>query len=126
MARRDESTRSLPPSKRERWTESRARAVLDTWQRSGQTLAGFARQRGLEPQRLTWWRTRLSRTSSGGTPSPPVSLIPVTVRPAPAIALGVPVAITSRGGARIEVRDVGAVTAAWVAALIVALDEAGS
>jgi hypothetical protein len=99
--------------------------VLEACDRSGLTLSAFARQRGVGPQRLAWWRKRLSEPSRV-TSSPPVSLVPVTVRPAPAIALGVPVAITSRGGARIEVRDVGAVTAAWVAALIVALDEAGS
>lgn len=125
MAKHDEAARAFTTSTRERWTEARARAVLEAWDRSGLTLSAFARQRGVGPQRLAWWRKRLSERSRV-TNSPPVSLVPVTVRPAPAIALGVPVAITSRGGARIEVRDVGAVTAAWVAALIVALDEAGS
>ncbi|HEU4411696.1 MAG TPA: hypothetical protein VFS43_41015 [Polyangiaceae bacterium] len=124
MARRDEAARAFPTSKRERWTEARARAVLDAWERSGLTLAAFARQRGLGPQRLAWWRKRLAETSHGTSPSP-VSLVPVTLRPAPAIALGAPVAITARDGVRIEVRDVGAVTAAWVAALLVALDGAG-
>jgi hypothetical protein len=99
--------------------------VLDACDRSGLTLAAFARQRGLGPQRLTWWRKRLAETSSCETNSPPVSLVPVTLRPAPAIALGTPVAITSRSGVCIEVRDVGAVTAPWGAALLLALDGAG-
>lgn len=125
MARQDERLGSITTSKRERWTEARARAVLDAWGRSGLTLSAFARQRGVGPQRLAWWRKRLSERSHV-TSSSPVSLVPVTLRPAPPIALGVPVAITSRGGARIEVRDPGAVTAAWVAALLVALDGADS
>ena len=125
MARRDEAARELTTSKKERWTEARARAMLEAWDRSGLTLSAFARQRGVEPQRLAWWRKRLSERSRL-TSGSPVSLVPVTLRPAPPIALGVSVAITSRGGARIEVREVGAVTAAWVAALLVALDEAGS
>lgn len=124
MARRDVAARAVTTSKRERWTEARARVVLEAWDRSGLTLAAFARQRGVGPQRLTWWRKRLAETTRG-TNASPVSLVPVTLRPAPTIALGAPVAITSRAGVRIEVRDVGAVTAAWVAALLVALDGAG-
>jgi hypothetical protein len=95
MARHDEAAIAFPTSKRERWTEARARAVLDACDRSGLTLSAFARQRGTGPQRLAWWRKRLAETSRGTSPSP-VSLVPVTLRLAPAIALGVPVVPNAR------------------------------
>jgi hypothetical protein len=34
------------------WTEIEARGVLEAWKKSGQSLEGYARSRGLVPQRL--------------------------------------------------------------------------
>lgn len=41
------------------WIEEDAREVLDEWRRSGDSLAGFARKKGLIPERLSWWKKRL-------------------------------------------------------------------
>lgn len=39
-----------------RWSEVEARGVLEAWRRSGLSLEGFAKQRGLVSQRLRWWK----------------------------------------------------------------------
>ena len=41
------------------WQEAEARAVIETWQQSGETLAAFARRRGLNRRRLVRWVSRL-------------------------------------------------------------------
>ncbi len=44
------------------WHEAEARTVIETWRQSGETLAAFARRRGLNRRRLVRWVSRL-RTS---------------------------------------------------------------
>lgn len=44
-----------------RWTDSQAKRVLDEADRSGQSDRAFGRQRGVDPQRLSYWRQRLDR-----------------------------------------------------------------
>lgn len=57
---------------RRRWDEPVARAVLADWEASGLTLAAFARQRGLDVQRLQRWRSRLAGPPRhAGPPRPP-------------------------------------------------------
>ncbi len=46
----------------ERWTRADAEAALRVWQGSGLPLATFAKQHGIVPQRLHWWRRRLGWT----------------------------------------------------------------
>lgn len=46
-------------SGRARWRESDARVVLRKFERSGLTLAAFAKREGLNRQRLHLWRRRL-------------------------------------------------------------------
>ena len=41
-------------------TEGDARALLDEQARSGMTLQAFAIARGLEPQRLSWWKSKFA------------------------------------------------------------------
>jgi len=41
------------------WHEAEARAVIETWRQSGETLAGFARRRSLNRRRLVRWVSRL-------------------------------------------------------------------
>jgi len=45
--------------KKERWRETEAQAVVDAWERSGKSLSGFAREHGLDRNRLSRWRCRL-------------------------------------------------------------------
>lgn len=57
----------LTPAAR-RWS-----AVIDEQEASGESIRAFARARGLNPSTLSWWRSRLGRTS--GRPAPFVELV---------------------------------------------------
>lgn len=45
-----------------RWTAAVARSVLEDQGRSGLSVSAFARERGLDPQRLYSWRRQLTAT----------------------------------------------------------------
>lgn len=97
------------------WTAKEARAVLEAWEKSGESGAAFARSIGVVAQRLFWWRRRLGH----GAPSGRTTFVPVvattTAQPGherPALV------VTTARGARIEVHEVDAATAAWVAAVL--------
>jgi transposase-like protein len=45
-----------------RWTEVEAQQVLAEQVRSGLSDRAFARKKGLDPQRLWWWRKRLEQS----------------------------------------------------------------
>lgn len=40
------------------WTEIEARGVIAAWQKSGMSILDFARDRGIVPQRIYWWRKK--------------------------------------------------------------------
>lgn len=67
-----------------RWQEEQRRSVLSDLERSGQSVAAFARERGLSPWTLYKWR----RDSAGGATrliaAPEPDFVQVTVRPAEA------------------------------------------
>jgi hypothetical protein len=63
--------------RRSPWTEDEARAALDAWRSSGQSLAGFARRHQLGDERLRWWQRRLAETDQRHGDE--VALVPVTV-----------------------------------------------
>jgi hypothetical protein len=88
-----------------KWTEREARAVLSAWEASGESGAAFGRRFGIVPQRLWWWRSRLSSTTSG--------FVPVEVTRTEAA-----IVVTSERGLRIEVAMADAASAEWVATLI--------
>ena len=41
------------------WTEVEARGVIAAWRKSGMSTNDFARERGIVPQRIYWWRKKL-------------------------------------------------------------------
>jgi transposase len=41
------------------WTEEQARRALEELAASGESVAGFARRKGITPQRIAYWRKRL-------------------------------------------------------------------
>jgi hypothetical protein len=43
-----------------KWTEREAREVLAAWEATGESGPAFGRRFGIVPQRLWWWRSRLS------------------------------------------------------------------
>jgi hypothetical protein len=109
------------------WNEAEAQQVLDAWDASGESGAGFARRLGIDPQRLHWWRRRLGRRTeksrSMATTSP--AFIPVVIGAGDRAAEGVAVLVVDAdGGVRIEVRQVDSGTASWVAVLLTAMREA--
>ena len=81
-----------------KWSEVEARGILEAWHRSGATMESFAKQRGIVPQRLRWWRYRLKQMADKGAPP---ALMPVQLKaPAPR---GEPVTVLLRTGHMLKV-----------------------
>jgi len=72
--------------KRATWRE-----LAGQWKRSGQNVAAFCRQRGLNPSGLYAWRRRTELTAkatpSGSADFVPVTIVPSTVAPAPVLEI---------------------------------------
>lgn len=100
------------------WTEDEARRILESWQRSGDTLAAFARKLGVGASRLYYWKKRLG--SPTPTERPALSLIPATVvttSTEPMIAIRLP------GGIELDVANA---SPNWVAAMVAELARSAS
>ncbi len=82
------------------WTEVEARGVLEAWRRSGLPMDRYARQRGIVPQRLHWWKQKLA----GAEKSRAIvaALLPVRVTPE-ASRRGEPVTVLLRTGHMVKV-----------------------
>ncbi|WP_420814256.1 IS66 family insertion sequence element accessory protein TnpA [Labilithrix luteola] len=65
---------------RGQWSEVEARGVLDAWRRTGLSLQRYARQRGIVPQRLHWWKRKLSAVETANAAEPEPVLLPVRVK----------------------------------------------
>lgn len=93
--------------------------MLEAWKKSGQSLEGYARSRGLVPQRLHWWKTKL-RFGSATDKSRAVALLPVRVtEPDTGARRGEPVTVLLRSGHMIKVgRDFDESTFTRVVALL--------
>jgi transposase-like protein len=66
----------------ERWTSSVAQRILAEQERSGLSVAAFARTRGLHGNRLRWWRKQLGK-GLGDVPA----VLPVRVVEAEKVAV---------------------------------------
>jgi transposase-like protein len=62
------------------WSASKAKRVLAAAERSGLSLEAFAREQGVTPQRLYWWRKRLREQREAATENKTTALVPT--RPA--------------------------------------------
>lgn len=69
-------------ARRTRWTRERARQVIDDLERSGLTLAEFARTRDLHPKRIGVWRRRFDEEVAMEAPRM-VELVTSTPPPTP-------------------------------------------
>lgn len=78
-----------------KWTKVEARAALEAWRRSGQSVRQFALQRGWTPERLYRWQRKLSDDES-------IELLPVEVAAEPA-PRGEPVLVLLRSGHMMKV-----------------------
>ncbi len=105
-----------------RWDAARATRILAAWQRSGESLAAFARAHGLNAQRLSWWRRRLDEVEEHDRRPPPVA--PLAFIPA-AVTAPAPGRIVVRlpRGVEVEAADAAAAPAEWLAMLAHALVE---
>jgi transposase-like protein len=115
---------------RRKWSEEEGRFVVAAWEESGESVPTFARGAGLFPQRVYWWKERLGR---GGEPARTAvvtastsTFVPLTVRaeePAPRGLSGAAVTVVVSSELRIEVAELDATSAAWVATLVKSLGE---
>ncbi len=89
---------------RGQWSEHEARGVLSAWRRSGQSIERFAKERGIVPQRVRWWKAKLEGTSTAlvRTQSP-LALLPVQVTESAPTKRGEPVAVYLRSGHIVKV-----------------------
>jgi hypothetical protein len=102
-----------------KWREDDALAALSAWAESGESMARFARSRGIAAQRLSRWKRHLELRSGGAAAAAETgAFVPVKLRGTEGIAIGAPLMVTLADGTRIEVRELDAGTAAWVAALL--------
>lgn len=90
-----------------RWKEEDAREVLSAWEASGESGPAFGARQGIVPQRLFWWRSRLSSISS---------FAPVEVSGSSAA-----VVVTTESGMRIEVTRTDEASAEWVGTMLATL-----
>jgi hypothetical protein len=83
------------------WTETEARGVLTALAKSGQPIERFARERGIVPQRIYWWKKRLQAKATAEAANA-MSLLPVRiVDDAP--KRGEPVTVLLRSGHMVKV-----------------------
>jgi hypothetical protein len=115
------------------WTEEEGRRVIEAWRAGGLKVPAFAREAGLKPKRVYWWRAHLGaapvKASAGEVREEQrtaPAFLPVVLRSAPAApppGASVPVTVCARGGLRVEVAALDAASAAWVATLVRSLEE---
>jgi transposase-like protein len=98
------------------WTEDEARAALERWRRSGDTIAAFARAHGVSAPRLYWWRRRLSGKAPSPEPRPEIRLAPATI-----LSAAVTVEVRLASGVVVEVTGA---SPSWTAAMIAELTRA--
>jgi len=95
------------------WSEEDGRTVVNAWETSGESVGSFARRCGLVPQRVHWWVNRMGRRQATAP-----AFVPVTVRSTSAA-----VTVVTGGGVRVDVTELDATSAAWVATLVRTLGE---
>jgi len=75
------------------------RGVLRAWRRSGHSIEGFAKERGVVAQRVRWWKNKLEGTSRALVRSrSPLALLPVQVTESAPPKRGEPVAVYLAAG----------------------------
>lgn len=89
---------------RGQWSEHEARGVLSAWRKSGLSIERFAKERGLVPQRIRWWKSKLEGKSTALVRSEsPLALLPVQVTESAPAKRGEPVAVYLRSGHIVKV-----------------------
>ena len=100
--------------------------MVEAWEASGASVPTFAQRSGLVAQRVYWWKARLRRTravelSSATRSQPP--FIPLTLRGEVGAARSAVVTVVLSPEVRVEMAELDAMSAAWVATLVKSLRE---
>jgi transposase-like protein len=117
MARKNLFEARLAQLREGRWARTDAELVLDALERSGDSVAGFARTHGLSAPKLFWWRSQLS---SEPPPVPP-SREAESLSFAPVVVTGLgraPAAVVRQGALEIDILDPSKVEASWLASVL--------
>jgi transposase-like protein len=115
------SKRKAGPRGNPRWSASEAEEILASLEKSGQSVAAFARERGVTPQRLYWWRDRLRRRATRSrSDETSVELVPVRITHDARREDDALIIVRLRRGVALEVPP--AASPLWVAELARALD----
>lgn len=118
MAARRSAVTRFAHLRNKRWTVDDAEEVLTAWSRDGESLAGFAREHGVQVQRLQYWRNRLDRFADESNEADRdvdgLTFAPVVVRGVGAA----PAAVVRVGGLEVEVHDPERVSVRWIAGLV--------
>jgi hypothetical protein len=89
---------------RGQWSEHEGRGVLIAWRKSGLSLERFAKERGLVPQRVRWWKNKLEGKNTALVRSQSsLALLPVHVTEPASPKRGEPVAVYLRSGHIVKV-----------------------
>jgi hypothetical protein len=84
-----------------KWSEVEARGFLEAFNRSGLSLQQFAIERGIVPQRLRWWKYKLSQARGPVEQEELPAVVPVRLKAAP--SRGEPVTVLLRTGHMLKV-----------------------
>jgi hypothetical protein len=108
------------------WSAEEAREALKGWRDSGMSLNAFARQGGLSPRRLSWWRKRLGEWAPARDGASELRLVPVITSVATEEMRARPSMTMMRlpGGVVVEF-DTRVVSARWVAEVAREVSRAG-
>jgi len=107
-----------PATQRER----EMRSLVSKWRSSGLPLTAFARDRGVAPATLSWWRWELRRRARARRSPAPTAFVGVEVVDAPVAARPLPFEVVLRG--RRVVRVPAGFDAAELSRLLDALEPA--
>ncbi len=88
---------------RGQWSEHEARGVLVAWRKSGLSIERFAKERGLVPQRVRWWKNKLEGVTTAIVRTQSLALLPVQATESAPAKRGEPVAVYLRSGHIVKV-----------------------
>lgn len=114
MAQKGKARGDRAVKRGKRWTEAEAREVLERAEKSGKSLWRYARENGLNGQRLHWWKSRLAKPKAGPTPTRPGAprLAPVILTGG--MRTGTVAAVVRIGDAEIDVLDPAKIGGVWL------------
>ncbi|MGH3905626.1 MAG: IS66 family insertion sequence element accessory protein TnpA [Pseudonocardiaceae bacterium] len=112
-----------------RWTETEGREVVRRWRRSGQSMSEFAREQGLDVQRICYWRKRLeSGAPEQGRRGAAARVAGGDSKLVPGVVIGVrngaAVSVQLCRGVVVEAESAAAIEPEWLAELQRALEQA--